>query len=194
MHRDRDLPDSPAACSSPTAGSRPRSSFTRGSTSLSSLPSICSRMKRGGTPCAAIIGATPRSPASAASASSWRARRGAARSDWGDKLGYTPQELDEANREAIELLSRDPRRALPGRTGRRGSVGRTDSGAPGPTRRGRATPSSTRLRSSTTRSGRAQPPARGPGGLVPHINVLGGCCGTDHRHVAQICATCQSLG
>jgi len=22
----------------------------------------------------------------------------------------------------------------------------------------------------------------------PHINVLGGCCGTDHRHVAQICA------
>jgi S-methylmethionine-dependent homocysteine/selenocysteine methylase len=30
----------------------------------------------------------------------------------------------------------------------------------------------------------------------PHINVLGGCCGTDHRHIEQICAACvggQSL-
>ena len=25
----------------------------------------------------------------------------------------------------------------------------------------------------------------------PHINVLGGCCGTDHRHVEQICAACK---
>jgi len=24
----------------------------------------------------------------------------------------------------------------------------------------------------------------------PHINVLGGCCGTDHRHIAQICTAC----
>ena len=25
----------------------------------------------------------------------------------------------------------------------------------------------------------------------PHINVLGGCCGTDHRHVACISASCR---
>ncbi len=23
-----------------------------------------------------------------------------------------------------------------------------------------------------------------------HLNVLGGCCGTDHRHIGAICATC----
>jgi methionine synthase I (cobalamin-dependent) len=26
---------------------------------------------------------------------------------------------------------------------------------------------------------------------LPHINVLGGCCGTDHRHIEQICAACR---
>lgn len=26
--------------------------------------------------------------------------------------------------------------------------------------------------------------------LMPWLNVLGGCCGTDHRHVAAICAAC----
>ncbi|ATJ81437.1 homocysteine S-methyltransferase family protein [Halomonas beimenensis] len=26
----------------------------------------------------------------------------------------------------------------------------------------------------------------------PHINVLGGCCGTDHRHIQQICVACQA--
>lgn len=25
----------------------------------------------------------------------------------------------------------------------------------------------------------------------PHFSVLGGCCGTDHRHVAQVCAACH---
>lgn len=25
----------------------------------------------------------------------------------------------------------------------------------------------------------------------PQINVLGGCCGTDHRHIAQICQACK---
>ena len=28
------------------------------------------------------------------------------------------------------------------------------------------------------------------GALLPHLTVLGGCCGTDHRHVEQICAAC----
>jgi homocysteine S-methyltransferase len=26
--------------------------------------------------------------------------------------------------------------------------------------------------------------------LLPHLTVLGGCCGTDHRHVEQICLSC----
>src|SRR3712207_4511764 len=26
----------------------------------------------------------------------------------------------------------------------------------------------------------------------PWINVLGGCCGTDHRHIEQICAACKA--
>jgi S-methylmethionine-dependent homocysteine/selenocysteine methylase len=28
----------------------------------------------------------------------------------------------------------------------------------------------------------------------PRINVLGGCCGTDHRHVERICAAIRGLG
>jgi S-methylmethionine-dependent homocysteine/selenocysteine methylase len=26
---------------------------------------------------------------------------------------------------------------------------------------------------------------------LPHLNVLGGCCGTDHRHIERICAACK---
>ena len=29
--------------------------------------------------------------------------------------------------------------------------------------------------------------------LVPHVNVLGGCCGTDHRHVEAICVACGPM-
>jgi S-methylmethionine-dependent homocysteine/selenocysteine methylase len=29
---------------------------------------------------------------------------------------------------------------------------------------------------------------------LPHVNVLGGCCGTDHRHVAAISAACMDKG
>ena len=28
---------------------------------------------------------------------------------------------------------------------------------------------------------------------LPQLNVLGGCCGTDHRHVTEICVACQAL-
>ena len=28
--------------------------------------------------------------------------------------------------------------------------------------------------------------ARAPRGALPQLDVLGGCCGTDHRHVAAI--------
>lgn len=29
--------------------------------------------------------------------------------------------------------------------------------------------------------------------ILPHVNVFGGCCGTDHRHVEQIMLTCEAL-
>jgi homocysteine S-methyltransferase len=29
---------------------------------------------------------------------------------------------------------------------------------------------------------------------LPHLTVLGGCCGTDHRHVEQIAAACTQVG
>lgn len=28
---------------------------------------------------------------------------------------------------------------------------------------------------------------------LPHVTVLGGCCGTDHRHVERICAACRPV-
>ena len=29
--------------------------------------------------------------------------------------------------------------------------------------------------------------------LLPRLNVMGGCCGTDHRHVESIAAACAPL-
>jgi S-methylmethionine-dependent homocysteine/selenocysteine methylase len=29
--------------------------------------------------------------------------------------------------------------------------------------------------------------------LLPRLNVMGGCCGTDHRHVERIAAACAPL-
>ncbi len=29
-------------------------------------------------------------------------------------------------------------------------------------------------------------------GKVPSLNVLGGCCGTDHRHIEEICKACKN--
>ncbi len=31
-----------------------------------------------------------------------------------------------------------------------------------------------------------------PMGKLPNLNVLGGCCGTDHRHVAAIANACHT--
>jgi S-methylmethionine-dependent homocysteine/selenocysteine methylase len=30
-------------------------------------------------------------------------------------------------------------------------------------------------------------------GILPQLNVMGGCCGTDHRHVEEICKACLPL-
>ena len=35
--------------------------------------------------------------------------------------------------------------------------------------------------------------SRDAAGALPQINVLGGCCGTDHRHIERICAECKTL-
>jgi len=28
--------------------------------------------------------------------------------------------------------------------------------------------------------------------MLTHINVVGGCCGTDHRHIEEICLACAA--
>jgi methionine synthase I (cobalamin-dependent) len=30
-------------------------------------------------------------------------------------------------------------------------------------------------------------------GALPQLNVMGGCCGTDHRHVEEIASACAPL-
>jgi homocysteine S-methyltransferase len=30
-------------------------------------------------------------------------------------------------------------------------------------------------------------------GPLKHLNVLGGCCGTDHRHIEAVATVCQPL-
>ena len=74
--------------------------------------------------------------------------------------------------------------ALAGRRAR----GASGSAACAPTPRRSATPSSTRPRSSTT----AIPPTSRRGtsrcaASLPNLTILGGCCGTDIRHVTRIC-------
>ena len=63
----------------------------------------------------------------------------------------------------------------------------TACSASGRTRRRRATPSSTSPRCSTTaiRSELAEE-YLAIGERLPHLTVLGGCCGTDHRHVGSV--------
>ncbi len=54
-----------------------------------------------------------------------------------------------------------------------------------------AMPSSTshRISISAIRSSSARTTAS-CGAILPQLTMLGGCCGTDHRHVEQICASC----
>ena len=48
-----------------------------------------------------------------------------------------------------------------------------------------------RHRSRRRRSGGARPQYADLRRRFRHFNVLGGCCGTDHRHVEQICFACE---
>ena len=106
----------------------------------------------------------------------------------GQALGDAIEQVD-AETAAARLLHDQLRSpdALRGRARGRRARGRSGSAACAPTRRRRATPSSTRRPSST----RAIPADLGAryaalGTKLPQLNVLGGCCGTDHRHVAEI--------
>ena len=47
-----------------------------------------------------------------------------------------------------------------------------------------------RARSRHRQSGGAGQDYRKLRALLPQLTILGGCCGTDHRHVEQICASC----
>ena len=110
-------------------------------------------------------------------------------------------------RPAPDAGSRSPRRSsrsTPRRTARRRtswstaptrptscpcSTGRgrgTACSASGRTRRRRATPSSTSRRCSTTAIRvELADEYLAIGERLPHLTVLGGCCGTDHRHVGE---------
>ena len=88
-----------------------------------------------------------------------------------------------------QLRAPDPLRAGAGKATRPGSSG---CAASAPMPRCAATPSSTPRPTSTTaiRSSSASNTAR-CGSRFRQFTVLGGCCGTDHRHVEQICFACS---
>ena len=79
-----------------------------------------------------------------------------ANADWGAKLGYGPAELDEVNRPAREGIDEEPRRA-------RRAV-ELDEGDP---------------EELAERHRELHP-------RLPNVTVVGGCCGTDYRHIAAI--------
>ena len=75
------------------------------------------------------------------------------------------------------------------------ALDRRDFAGSAPTPRGAATPSSTRRPTSTTAirwSSGAQ--YRELRARHPQLTVLGGCCGTDHRHIERICEACMPDG
>ena len=56
-----------------------------------------------------------------------------------------------------------------------------------------AMPNSTIRPISMWRSGRLGRQHRELRSRFPQLNILGGCCGTDHRHVEQICFACTQV-
>ena len=107
----------------------------------------------------------------------------------GQGLGEAIEQVDAETGSGARLLHDQlrPPHALRGRDRGRRGVGDAGSAACARTRRRRATPSSTRPRSSTrairTTSGARYAALRD---RLPSLNVLGGCCGTDHRHVCAV--------
>ena len=89
----------------------------------------------------------------------WRANP-----DWGAELGYTAARLTMVNRAAVAFLS--------DRRSRIGDAGMVVSGTIGP--RGDGDPADLAERYADLAA------------VLPNLRVVGGCCGTDHRHVDAI--------
>ena len=111
----------------------------------------------------------------------------------GQTLKDAIEQIDARDRQCAGLLHDQLRApdAFRRRARRRASAGSSGCAGCAPMRRGAATPSSTRPPISTPaiRSSSASYYA-GLRRSLPHLTVLGGCCGTDHRHVEQICFAC----
>src|SRR5207244_2607565 len=147
----------------------------------------------------------------------WRAS-----SDWGAKLGYSAKEMAEANRRAIALLEdirnefKGARKAvISGCVGPRGDgydPGKTMSEKEAETYHVRqvrvfedsAADMVTGIHMSHAELNESPELDIGdPAELgaqhaqlkkrLAQLNVMGGCCGTDHRHVEQIAAACSPL-
>ena len=115
----------------------------------------------------------------------------------GDHLGAAIDRVDEATNAAAAPLHDQlrPPRPTSRPCWRTAASGSSASAASAPTARAAATPSSTSPTSSMTgiRSSsvcstldlRAR---------FPHLTVLGGCCGTDERHIRQIAHACGTVG
>jgi S-methylmethionine-dependent homocysteine/selenocysteine methylase len=87
----------------------------------------------------------------------WRAN-----ADWGERLGYSTEELADVNRRGIRLLER-----LREETGDGPQIVISAASATGIVRAARA--------------------AGIPAVVSFTVETVGGCCGTDHRHIGEIC-------
>ena len=94
----------------------------------------------------------------------WRANL-----DWGTRLGYTPAMLDDVNRKAVHLLEEIRLDYETERT----PVVVSGCVAGDPVELG--------LQYLGIRQ------------RLSRLNVMGGCCGTDHRHVQQIAEACSPI-
>ena len=114
----------------------------------------------------------------------------------GQTLGEAIEQVDARDRRRARLLH-DQLRApdpLRGRA-RRATLDASGSAACAPTPRRKSHAELDEARSSTT----GDPADLGARyaelqASLPQLNVLGGCCGTDHRHVAAICGAWLATG
>jgi S-methylmethionine-dependent homocysteine/selenocysteine methylase len=109
----------------------------------------------------------------------WRAN-----SDWGDRLGYDARRLRDLNRRAVDfLLGLREREAGSSIRGVRVNASRKSHAE---------LDESEELDAGDPEELGAQ--VTGLHAHLPNLNVLGGCCGTDDRHIEAIAVACQGLG
>jgi S-methylmethionine-dependent homocysteine/selenocysteine methylase len=123
----------------------------------------------------------------------WRAS-----ADWGAKLGYTERALADANRQAIRLLEEVRNERT---TGAKEIVILAEAGPW--TKRIRGLRANASRKSHAELNDSTELDIGDPDELgmqhaalkrrLPQLNVMGGCCGTDHRHIERIAAECAPL-